>query len=423
MIKKILMLTVFLAITLNISTATAKTTIYEVDINGIITHSTYEIISSAIQKASLDSDSLIMIKLNTPGGLLDSTREIVSSILSSPIPVIVYVAPSGSRAASAGAFILLAAEYAIMSEGTNVGAAHPVASSGEDIEGDMKAKVENDTTAFMKSIAEKRNRNSEPAIKMVTESLSYTSNEALAHNIIDAVVNEDNYLNSIRERFNIPNNIEIVKIEMSPLQSLISFLANPNILVALFFFGMLMIGLEMKMPGTFVFLGIGVVSLILFAVGSNIISINIFGLLLIIAGFILLILELFIVSFGLLSVASIISMIAGLLILFDGENSMGIAVSYWLILFIIGVVVAAILIIGGLVIKDFRRKSVTGADALIGKDAEILNFAKNSGKVFVHGEIWNAVSTDTDIKKGDTVIVTARAGMQLTIKKVDKNEP
>ncbi len=419
MIKKILLMLAAIIIPFNLAFADNISKAYEINIKGIITNGTYDYIKSTIDNASKDNSSMVIIKLNTPGGLLDSTREIVTSILSSTVPVVVYVAPAGARAASAGAFILLAADYAIMEDGTNVGAAHPVSSSGGDIEGDMQEKVVNDTVALMKSIAEKRGRNIDVATSMVVDSKSFTASEALKNKVIDNVIVDGMYIESIKKHFNITTDIEIIKVEMTTLQKFISFLANPNILVALFFFGILMIGLELKAPGTFVFLGIGAASLILFAVGSNIISINIFGLLLMIFGVFLLVLELFIVSFGVLSIAAIVSMVAGLLMLFDGENNMGISVSYALIFFIIGSFAAIVLLIGRLLLSDFKRKSVSGGDALIDKSGEVLMFdtEKSKGKMFINGEIWNVISDDNNIVEGDTVIVISRDNLTLKVKK------
>ena len=419
MIKKMLLILAVMLIPFNLAFANNISKAYEINIHGIITNGTYDYIKSTIDDASKDNSSLVIIKLNTPGGLLDSTREIVTSILSSKVPVVVYVAPSGARAASAGAFILLAADYAIMEDGTNVGAAHPVSSSGEDIEGAMQEKVVNDTVALIKSIAEKRGRNIDVATSMVVDSKSFTASEAFKNKIIDSVIANGKYIESIKTHFNITTEIEVIKVEMTTLQKFISFLANPNILVALFFFGILMIGLELKAPGTFLFLGIGIASLILFAVGSNIISINIFGLVLMIFGVFLLILELFIVSFGVLSVSAIISMVAGLLMLFDGENNMGISVSYVLIFFIIGSFVAIVLVIGRILLSDFKRKSVSGGDALIDKNGEVLEFNtdKSKGKMFINGEIWNIISDDNSIVKDDTVTVIGRDNLTLKVKK------
>ena len=419
MIKKILLILAVMLIPFNLAFADNISKAYEINIKGIITNGTYEYIKSTIDNASKDNSSIVIIKLNTPGGLLDSTREIVTSILSSTVPVVVYVAPAGARAASAGAFILLSADYAIMEDGTNVGAAHPVSSSGEDIEGAMQEKVVNDTVALIKSIAEKRGRNIDVATSMVVDSKSFTASEALKNQIIDSVIVDGMYIENIKKHFNITTDIEIIKVEMTTLQKFISFLANPNILVALFFFGILMIGLELKAPGTFVFLGIGAASLILFAVGSNIISINIFGLVLMIFGVFLLILELFIVSFGVLSISAIISMVAGLLMLFDGENNMGISVSYVLIFFIIGSFAAIVLVIGRLLLSDFKRKSVSGGDALIDQSGEVLAFdtEKSKGKMFINGEIWNIISDDNNIIEGDTVTVIARDNLTLKVKK------
>ena len=388
--------------------------IYVVKIDEIITSSTSEIIKETIKKAGNDNNSLVLIELNTPGGVLEDTRKIVSSIFESKNPVIVYVSPSGARAGSAGIFITLAANYAVMASGTNIGAAHPVNADGKDIEGDIGKKIENDTVAFITSIAEKRHRNIKAAQDAVIKSSSYTDKEALKLGLIDNITTDKNIFELIKEKYNINGNLTPIYIERTFIQNIHKFLANPNILAAMLFIGMLMISIELK-TGTFIFGGIGAVAFIIFAIGANIIPINYLAILVILAGFGLLIAELFITSFGLLTLGSIISIILGLKMLFDRDTSMGIDVSLPFIISIVAIVVLIAFLLGRLIVKDFKRKGVTGMEALIDKKATVIDWDKGKGHVTLHGEIWNAIGDDFQVD--DEVVITGYIDMVLKVEK------
>lgn len=389
-----------------------------VEINGVITDATLNFVKHNIE-VSEKENAAVLIYINTPGGVLESTRNIVQVILSSKVPVITYVYPNGARAASAGMFITIAGNYALMSESSNIGSAHPVASSGEDIKGEMEKKVLNDTIAWAKNIAEKRGRNADPIIAMVKESANYTSKEALDLKIIDKIVNDnENILSQLPDNLNIDKDAVIEKIEPNFTQSLYNIIADPNILAVLLFAGIALILLEIKVPGTFIFGTLGAVCVIIFAYGANIIPINFLGIGLIMLGFALIIGEIFITSFGILTIGSIISFLFGLRVLFDSEKSAGVAVSMWVIIIIIALLISMALLIGRLIIKDFSRKPVTGLEAMEGEEAEVMewNSNKHSGKVMVHGEIWNAVCSG-EIKKGDKVKIIRAEGLTLHIEK------
>ncbi len=390
-------------------------TIYSFYIDGVITDASVAFIESTILKAEQDNVPVLMY-IDTPGGVLESTRKIVQILLSAKVPVISYVYPNGARAASAGIFITMAAEYSAMSESSNIGAAHPVSSSGEDITGDMAEKVLNDTTALIKSIAEKRNKNIDVAVGMVTQSKSYTSSEALKLNLVDAVVDHDELIKIISKKYNISENAEIISIEPDFKQEIYNVIANPDFLAAVLFLGIILIMLEIKMPGTFIFAGLGAICLIVFAFGANIIPINFLGIMLILLGFGLFIAEIFITSFGALTVAGIISLVFGLRMLFDSEHSTGISVSFWVILFIIAITLLIALLIGRLIVKDFTKKPSSGPDTMIDKEATVIEWDGYSGRVKIYEEIWNAYS-DENLIINDKVTITKVEGLKLQVKK------
>lgn len=387
------------------------------EINGVITDATLKYVKENIEKSEKEN-AAVLIYIDTPGGVLESTRNIVQAILSSKVPVITYVYPKGARAASAGMFITIAGNYALMSESTNIGAAHPVASSGEDIKGEMEKKVLNDTIALAKNIAEKRGRNTAPVVAMVKESASYTSKEALDLKVIDKVIGDENIISLLPESLNISKDAVIEKVEPDFTQVLYNIIADPNILAVLLFIGIALILLEIKVPGTFIFGTFGVVSLIIFAYGANIIPINFLGIGLIILGFALIVGEVFITSFGLLTLGSIVSFVFGLRVLFDSEKSAGVTVSMWVIIIIIGLLVSTALLIGRLIIKDFSRKPIIGLEAMEGLLVEVIEWdnVKHTGKVSVKGEIWNAVCND-EVNVGDKVKVVWLESLTLHVEK------
>ena len=387
------------------------------EINGVITDATLKYVKENIEKSEKEN-AAVLIYIDTPGGVLESTRNIVQAILSSKVPVITYVYPKGARAASAGMFITIAGNYALMSESTNIGAAHPVASSGEDIKGEMEKKVLNDTVALAKNIAEKRGRTTVPVVAMVKESASYTSKEALDLKVIDKVAGDENIISLLPESLNISKDAVIEKVEPDFTQVLYNIIADPNILAVLLFIGIALILLEIKVPGTFIFGTFGVVSLIIFAYGANIIPINFLGIGLIILGFALIVGEVFITSFGLLTLGSIVSFVFGLRVLFDSEKSAGVTVSMWVIIIIVGLLVSIALLIGRLIIKDFSRKPIIGLEAMEGLLVEVIEWdnVKHTGKVSVKGEIWNAVCND-EVNVGDKVRVVWLESLTLHVEK------
>jgi membrane-bound serine protease (ClpP class) len=405
----------FLLILILLSQNLFAKNVYFLEIKGVITPFTVKYIKGAIQKAENDSGFLVL-KIDTPGGVLDSTRKIVQNIFESKAKIISFVSPQGARAGSAGTFIVLASDMAVMAEGTNIGAAHPVSVTGKDIEGEIGKKIENDTVAFMKSIAEKRGRNVEAATQTVLNSKSFTSSEALQSKLIDLIVNSDSeLLNKIEEKYQ-EKNLSPVYIKPDIYEKISIFLSDPNVLMLLLIIAILSIFLEIKMPGTFVFAGIGISALLLFLFGINIIPLNYMALLLILAGIALLIMEIFIPSFGLLTFASVVSLVFGMKLLFDKEGNMGIGVSSMMIAVVVSIILLIALIIGRLVLKDFKKKPETGMEKLINMTGTVKVWNDKKGKVFLNGEFWDAVSEDT-LSVGDTVQVTNYKDMTLYVKK------
>lgn len=409
-----LRLFIFLVILMHASALHAQT-FYSIEIKGAITGFTTKYIENGLAVAAQD-DGVLVIELDTPGGLLGATRDIVQLILESNQKIITYVSPQGARAGSAGTFIVLASDYAVMTESSHIGAAHPVNITGEDIKGDMRTKVENDTAAFIKSIAEKRSRNVDAAIATVMESKSYTAGEALKLGLIDAVINSKEELmaqaaNTLN--LNGPNTWQ--QIEPGNIEKVAFFLSDPNVLMMLLLIGIMAIFLEIKMPGTFIFAGLGAVSIILFFFGINIIPINYLGLVLVLTGIGLLVAEIFVPSFGLLTLSAIAALGGGMMLMFKTEGNMGLSVSMAMIISIIVFVMVVALLIGRLILKDFKKKPQTGMDQLIGLEGKVIEWAEGKGKIHVHGEIWNMVS-ESELAKDDIVVVTAYSDMILNVK-------
>lgn len=409
--KKIL---VFLLFILSSSALFAKN-VYFLEIKGVISPFTTKYIKNAIEIVKKDSGYLVL-KIDTPGGVLDSTRKIVQQIFESDVKIISFVSPQGARAGSAGTFIVLASDLAVMAEGTNIGAAHPVSVTGKDIEGEIGKKIENDTAAFIKSIAEKKGRNIDAALDTVLNSKSYTAKESLQLGLIDYIANSDSQIvELIKKEYN-ENSLSSIYIKPNTYEKISIFLSDPNVLILLLIIAILSIFLEIKMPGTFIFAGIGIVAILLFLFGINIIPLNYMALLLILAGITLLVLEIFIPSFGLLTVASIISLIFGMKLLFKKEGNMDIAISYTVIGAILILIIAIALILGRLIIKDFKKKPESGMEKLIGMIAVVKIWEGGKGKVFINGEFWDAEG-EGDLRPGDKVEVYNYKDMFLYVKK------
>lgn len=403
-------------------------TIVSVTIDGSINPVTADFIRQSINKADkLDAECLV-INLNTPGGLLKSTRTIVSNILESPIPVIVYVSPGGSHAGSAGVFITMAAHVAAMAPGTNIGAAHPVDMQGQ-VDTLMSEKVTNDAAAFIKSIAQKRNRNMEWAERAVRRSFSYTESEALEYNVIDMIArNEKELLARLHNKTYETNEGQksiktigagIEKMEMSWIQKLLNVISDPNIAYILFMIGVYGIMFELFSPGA-IFPGVaGGICLILGFYSLNTLPINYAGLALIVFGIILFVLEVKIISHGLLSIGGILALLLGSMMLIQSDSDLDLVrISRSVIISTVLLTALFFFFVIGMGLKAQRGKPVTGASAMIGEIGESLEDLNPVGYVRVHGEIWNAETLAGLIAKGSKIKVNEVKGLKLIVEPV-----
>jgi len=399
-----------------------------ISVDATINPSTAEYISSGIQQALEANAECLIIKLNTPGGLLKSTRVIVSGILDSEVPVVVFVYPSGSQAASAGVFITLAGHIAAMAPGTNIGAAHPVTMQGEQ-DSIMNEKATNDAAAFIRTISEKRARNVKWAEDAVRKSLSITETEALKENVIDLIaISVEDLLDKIDGRkISLPSgekvldtkNAEEIDVEMDFKQKLLGLLSDPNIAYILLMIGLYGIMFELYNPGA-IFPGvIGAICLIVAFYSLHTLPVNYAGLALIILSIILFIAEIKVVSHGLLTIGGVISLILGSIMLIDADSTLEVMKISWKVILVIVIFTVAFFVFAiGFGIKAQTRKPTTGAEGIIGEEGEAISNLDPEGEVRVHGEIWNAESTDGFISQGTRVIVTAISNLKLTVSKL-----
>lgn len=378
---------------------------------------TSEYILKSLEKADRENASLIIISLNTPGGLDTSMREIIEKILSTKTPVVAFVSPSGARAASAGFFIGVACDLFVMAPGTNTGAAHPVGISitGQQMDETMADKVTHDAASYIKSISEKRGRNAKMAEAAVRESLSYTEKEALEGGLIDLIAKDeqeiiDFFHNKTIQKFDGEEIIldlqdeEVVDLPMTARQKFLLTISNPNLAYILLMLGLLGLYFEFSNPGAILPGVLGGLCLLVAIFSFQILPINYVGLILILLSIGLFILELKIQSYGILSVGGVLAMVIGSIMLIDAP----IPELRPSLMFIIPVAIGLSLIFLFLIILAVRvhmQKALTGKEGLVGKIGVARTDLNPDGKVFVHGEIWNA-EAQQDIPKGSKVKVS-----------------
>jgi membrane-bound serine protease (ClpP class) len=382
-----------------------------------------EFVEDALLKASGEKAAALVILLDTPGGAVESMRTIVQAMYASSVPVVVYVSPSGARAASAGVMITMAADIAVMAPGTNIGAAHPVGAGGKNIDDAMGEKVLNDMVAFTKGIAERKGRNAQWAEKAVRESVSVTADEALKLKVVDLIAKDlDDLLTRIHGR-QVPDKgkldvqgAKVVPIEPNLRTKILKLISDPNIAYILFMIGLAGLYFELSNPGA-IFPGvIGAIALILAFFSFQTLPVNIAGILLIVLSVIFFILELKVTSFGLLSVAGVVSMVLGSLMLFKGAGpqfQVAWSVLIPTVLTICGFFVAVV----GLVVRAHVPLPSTGLEALIGEIGVVKQAQGLEGKVLVHGEMWQARFSQP-AAVGTKVQVEAVKGLVVTVKPV-----
>ena len=396
-----------------------------ISIDGTINPAVDDFIRESISRAKANAARALIIQLDTPGGLLTSTRTIVKEMLGAPVPVIVYVAPSGAGAGSAGVFITMAAHIAAMAPGTNIGAAHPVAGGGQEVKGVMGEKIENFTASFSESIAQQRGRNTEWAIQAVRKSVSITEKEALKIKVIDVVAKDINDLLEQahgrkvdidgRKQELLLKGARVERYGMSLKQKVLNTIADPNIAYLLMMAGILGLYMEFSHPGV-IFPGVaGAICLLLAFASLQLLPINYAGLGLIILGIGLLIGEAFAPSFGVLGVGGIISLALGSFFLFDTEGS-DLIVDRSIILTAVATLGTFVLAVSYLVFRSQKSKPALGMDGLIGEIGEVRGKLTPSGKIFVHGEHWNA-RADSEIDVGEKVEVVGYEGMSLKVRR------
>lgn len=429
MIRTVLVIAlVFLSQALCSRGAAAEAHVDLIVIDAGINPATADFIHESIARAEHDGARALVIELDTPGGLLESTRSIVKDLLGAPLPIIVYIAPSGAGAASAGVFITLAANIAAMAPGTNIGAAHPVGGLGENIGADMREKVESFAASLNKTIAQDRGRNVEWAEKAVRESVSVTDQEALNLHVIDLVARDlEDLLRQASGRTVTVGGRQvtlelagagIVRREMRLKQTVLNILANPNIAYLLIMAGMLGLYVEFTHPGVF-FPGVaGAICLLLGMTAMQVLPINYGGLVLLLLGIALLVSELFIPSFGILGIGGIVGFVLGSLLLFDTPDS-NLIVDPNIVYAAAATFGVFTIWVSYLVVRSQRHKPSLGSEGLLGEIGEARHriTSERGGKIFVNGEYWNAVSEEP-IEVGERAEVTQVDGMNLTVRRV-----
>ncbi|PKL51510.1 MAG: serine protease [Nitrospira bacterium HGW-Nitrospira-1] len=396
-----------------------------IKVNGVINPVASEFISKSIIKANAMQASALVIELDTPGGLDASMRNIVKDIIGSNVPVIVYVSPSGARAASAGVFITLAAHVAAMAPGTNIGAAHPVSMGGK-MDKTMSEKATNDAAAYIKSLAQRTGRNAVWAENAVRKSVSATETEALKEHIVDIVSKDlDALLKEIDgrkvttaagEKTLKTADAPITRTEMDMRYKILNFISDPSVAYMLMLLGFYGLFFEFTNPGS-IFPGVtGAIFLILAFYSFQTLPVNYAGILLIILAIVLFILEIKIISHGVLTIGGIIAMVIGSIMLFDSSAPF-LRISLSLIL--PAVIVTALFFTAtfSLAYTALQRKPATGVESLIETEGKaVTDITKDGGIAALHGEVWSA-SSDEIIKKGERIEVISLSGLQIKVKK------
>jgi membrane-bound serine protease (ClpP class) len=397
-----------------------------ISVNGVINPVAAEYIGKNIRKANEKKVEALIIELDTPGGLDTSMRNIVKDIIGSGVPVVVFVSPSGSRAASAGVFITMAAHIAAMAPGTNIGAAHPVGLGGK-MDKTMAEKATNDAAAYIKSLAERRGRNAKWAEDAVRKSISSTESEALKEHVIDLVTKDINSLLTdidgrkvqtvFGEKVLHTRNAVVIREEMGFRQKILNLISDPNIAYILMLLGFYGLFFELTNPGS-IFPGvIGGISLILAFYSFQTLPVNYAGLLLIILAIILFVLEVKIVSHGVLTIGGIIAMIIGSLMLFESPSPF-MKLSLYIILPAVLITALFFTLTIRLAYKAYKRKPVTGSEGLIGEVGVAgTDISKDEGMVLLHGERWAAYS-DEPISKGEKIVIEAVSGLKVKVRKL-----
>jgi len=410
-------------------------------IDGAISPASANLIEDTIEDAEEAGAEALVVLLDTPGGLVESTRQIVRAVMASRVPVVVYVAPSGARAGSAGVFLTLAAHVAAMAPGTNIGAATPVSMGGGGLPGGpapadsalqeaggddpLERKILNDTVAFIRTIAERRGRNADWAERAVTEGASVTETEALAENVVDLIAPS---LPALLEEID-GREIELVDrtvrlrtagaevrtVEKSLRFKILDTIANPNIAFILMMIGIYGIFFELMNPGAILPGVVGGISLVLAFFALQALPVNYAGVLLILFSLILFIAEVKVVSYGLLTVGGVVAFVLGALMLFEGPGSF-FRVSWSVIIPAALLTAGFFLFAMGMAWRTWKTRPTTGREGLVGERAVVRRRIDPEGQVLIRGEIWRARADET-LESGDSVEVVAVDGLTLEVRR------
>ncbi|HEY9489672.1 MAG TPA: nodulation protein NfeD [Chryseosolibacter sp.] len=403
--------------------------VVSIHIEGTINPASAAFIRRSIEKASDQKAECVIIHLNTPGGLLKSTRVIVGDILESPVPVIVYVSPGGAHAGSAGVFITLAAHIAAMAPGTNIGAAHPVGMQST-LDTTMNEKATNDAAAFIRAIADKRNRNGQWAEEAVRRSISITEKEAIEKNVINLIAQDTEELMKLIDEKSIETSsgtkilhtrgATLELSEMGAFEKFLDMISDPNIAYILLLLGLYGVLFELYNPGAILPGIVGVICLTMAFYSMHTLPINYAGLALIVFAIILFLLEIKVVSHGLLTVGGLISLLLGSMMLYrtDGAIEMK-RISSSVIISSVVISTLFFLFVLGAGLRAQRLKPVTGVEGMIGEIGESLETLDPSGPVRVHGEIWKAQSLSGTINKSARIRVAGIENLTLLVKNAE----
>lgn len=395
-------------------------------VNGIINPVSARYLVRGIEEATEEGDAAVLIELDTPGGLLDATQEITGALLNARLPVIVYVTPAGSHAASAGTFITMAAHVAAMAPSTRIGAATPVSGEGQELPDDLRTKIINDTAVYARSIAEARGRNADWAEEAVRDGVSVGATEALELDVVDLVAGDRVELLDVIDGMTVhlldddvtlaTSGAVVVEEPMSPFEEFLVVLSDPNIALILLSLGTLGIYFELSSPGAF-FPGIfGAIALILALFSLGTLPINYAGLALLVLGLALLGAEIWVASGGVLGIGGAIAFVLGALILVDDSQAPFLEISRPLIFGITLALVAFVLFALRAVMRTRRRPAFIGGGDMVGREGSV----RGTSSVFVEGELWRArpAEADTALRPGDHVRIIGREGLDLIVEQL-----
>jgi membrane-bound serine protease (ClpP class) len=415
-----------LTLTFALATAAGAQTVTTLELDGVISPITVRLVSAAIERTRADGAAALVILLDTPGGLERSMRSIVREMLNAPVPVVVFVSPTGARAASAGAFITIAAHVAAMAPATNIGAAHPVAAGGGTIDKESMRKIENDAAAFIRSVARERGRNADWAEKAVRTSVSATEREALKLGIIDLIAdNLPQLLEKLDGRevkiasgaVTLRTRGAVVRpVEIGWRDKFLAVITDPNVAYVLLMLGMLGLFFELANPGVILPGIIGGICLILAFFAFQTLPINWAGLLLILFGIVLLIAEIKVVSHGVLSIGGIIAILLGSVMLVN-TTELPIRVSWTVIIPVVAVTAGIFVFAISAGVRAQMSRPTTGAAGLLSEVGEVKTAIDPEGEVLVRGELWTAVANGPGIGVGERVRVVGVEGLKLRVER------